>query len=130
MTCASAVAWSGDAEGFSFNHLLGSAASSAAEAVVLISGSAAGASPVEILPMVGLGVACAGAGVGSAAFISGASLGKPKRVTASGASGSVCKMCPSDPPVTALYIAPCGLPFSSRSEEHTSELQSRQYLVC
>src|SRR3712207_8602561 len=26
--------------------------------------------------------------------------------------------------------APCSLPASARSEEHTSELQSRQYLVC
>src|SRR5438445_6533793 len=29
-----------------------------------------------------------------------------------------------------LVCAPVAIPFNRRSEEHTSELQSRQYLVC
>src|SRR5258707_14824805 len=36
-------------------------------------------------------------------------------------------------PVIGLPLpgrAPCAAPFAGRSEEHTSELQSRQYLVC
>src|SRR5258707_11612621 len=34
-------------------------------------------------------------------------------------------------PIPILYCASCGVvPVPERSEEHTSELQSRQYLVC
>src|SRR3712207_8220421 len=32
--------------------------------------------------------------------------------------------------IVALVDGPCNRPSPSRSEEHTSELQSRQYLVC
>src|SRR5436305_3064882 len=31
---------------------------------------------------------------------------------------------------SGILIAPCGWPASNRSEEHTSELQSRPHLVC
>src|SRR5476651_1513572 len=35
-----------------------------------------------------------------------------------------------DPPFRCARLAPGGKAFPHRSEEHTSELQSRQYLVC
>src|SRR3712207_7860619 len=49
---------------------------------------------------------------------------------------SPCKLrqeaeCPKQPPDTEKRLARCALAgLRVRSEEHTSELQSRQYLVC
>src|SRR3712207_7050076 len=38
---------------------------------------------------------------------------------------------PATPSIASGWIRSCGsTPMSDRSEEHTSELQSRQYLVC
>src|SRR3712207_7584158 len=38
--------------------------------------------------------------------------------------------CPPENPFHAMAVAMSVIPFVVRSEEHTSELQSRQYLVC
>src|SRR3712207_8422143 len=53
----------------------------------------------------------------------GANRGQRRRATAGGAAGRY---------LTAVGArgATGGLPATGRSEEHTSELQSRQYLVC
>src|SRR5947209_9613923 len=42
----------------------------------------------------------------------------------------VCRVCPARTPRRRRRPADRGAPENTRSEEHTSELQSRQYLVC
>src|SRR3712207_7881452 len=64
-------------------------------------------------------------------FRSGAATADAKRLKAEISRGSILE-------IFALFIAMSGFkalqqlldPIGSRSEEHTSELQSRQYLVC
>src|SRR3712207_7028115 len=43
---------------------------------------------------------------------------------------SSARICPSSRTIASSLAAVLSVPLPSRSEEHTSELQSRQYLVC
>src|SRR5690606_41621419 len=69
-------------------------------------------------------------------------LSAPRRAASTARCSPLCSPCPpapgtsgSPPPATsttasAMRSAPCATPWRRRSEEHTSELQSRENLVC